>query len=120
MEKIEIILPLKINSKLSLNKLYGCHCHWSVRERKAKEVHKKVKLQLISDKVRKRLFDTKISIEFFWNSRLDLDNHGYAAKLIIDGLKGYLIKDDNRKYISKITHHFWKGKGVKIIISTVE
>ena len=74
MEKIEIILPLKINSKLSLNKLYSCHCHWSVRERKAKEVHKKVKLQLISDKVRKRLFDTKISIEFFWNSRLDLDN----------------------------------------------
>ena len=70
--------------------------------------------------MRKRLFDTKISIEFFWNSRLDLDNHGYAAKLIIDGLKGYLIKDDNRKYISKITHHFWRGKGVKIIISTVE
>ena len=70
-------------------------------------------------KIPRKLFDTKISIDFFWNSRLDLDNHGYATKLIIDGLKGYLVKDDNRKYISKISHSFWNGKGVKIVISRV-
>ena len=43
MEKVEIILPIKINSKLSLNKLYGCNCHWSIRERKAREIHKILK-----------------------------------------------------------------------------
>ena len=119
MDKVEIVLPIKINSKLSLNRLYSCRYHWSVRERRAREIHQKVILQLISKKIPRKLFDTKISIDFFWNSRLDLDNHGYATKLIRDGLKGYLVKDDNRKYISKISHSFWNGKGVKIVISRV-
>ena len=111
MDKVEIVLPIKINSKLSLNRLYSCRYHWSVRERRAREIHQKVILQLISKKIPRKLFDTKISIDFFWNSRLDLDNHGYATKLIIDGY--------NRKYISKISHSFWNGKGVKIVISRV-
>lgn len=32
-----------------------------------------------------------------YNSRLDIDNHGYLSKLIIDGLKGYLLEDDRPK-----------------------
>ena len=50
---------------------------------------------------------------------LDLDNHGYLTKLIIDGLKGYLIHDDTKKYIQEIHHVYWIEKGVKIEISEV-
>ena len=73
-------------------------------------------MELVKNKVPKTLFDTSISVEFHWHSKLDLDNHGYAAKLIIDSLKGYVIKDDTKKYITQITHRFWGSKGVKLII----
>lgn len=115
MNKIEFVLPVKINSKLSLNSIYA-GMRWFERKKQSQHLHELVKLELLSQKVPKKPFENPVDIEFYWNSLLDLDNHGYMAKLIIDGLKGYLIYDDSKKYIQKITHAYWLGEGIKVII----
>lgn len=116
--KIELILPLKVNSKLSLNSIYSNN-HWSVRKRQAEYIHNTVRMELLIRKVQRKIFKNPVRINFYWNSMLDLDNHGYLAKLIIDGLKEYLIHDDTKKYIQEIHHSYWLGKGVKIEISEI-
>ena len=42
----------------------------------------------------------------YWHERLDCSNHAYIAKMIEDALKGWLIHDDNRKYVKGILHWF--------------
>lgn len=115
MNEVEFVLPIKINSKLSLNSIYKLG-HWSRRKKQSEEIHKFVKMSLLSQRVPKIIFENPIDISFSWNSKLDLDNHGYLAKLIIDGLKGYLIKDDTQKYIHSIYHQYGAEKGVKVSI----
>ena len=41
-------------------------------------------------------------------------NHGYITKLIEDGLKGWVIEDDDRKHVKGIYQGFWQGEGVKV------
>ena len=115
MGKIEFVLPLEVDSKLSLNRIYSGK-KWYTRQNQANKIHMLVRIELINQRVPKKIFEKPVEIEFYWNSLLDLDNHGYIAKLIIDGLKGYLIHDDSKKYIEKITHSYWLEKGIKIII----
>lgn len=112
---VSFVLPLKVNSKLSLNSIYS-GSHWRKRQKQAEQIHEAVKLTLLSQRVPKLIFEKPVNIEFHWNSMLDLDNHGYLTKLIIDGLKGYLIRDDTKKYVREIHHAYWLGKGVKISI----
>lgn len=116
LHNIEFILPLRVDSKLSLNSLYSGN-HWTKRKNQSEQIHKLVKLFLTSQKIPRYIFDKPISISFYWNSKLDLDNHGYITKLIIDGLKGYFLKDDTKKYISSISHNYWIGKGVKVVLT---
>ena len=110
---VEFVLPLKVDSKLSLNSIYSSS-HWTKRKRQSEQIHNLVKLSLFSQGIPKILFKYPAKIEFWWNSKLDLDNHGYLAKLIIDGLKGYFLKDDTKKYINSISHNYWSENGIKI------
>ena len=80
----------------------------------SEQIHQLVKTSLISQRIPKILFNHPAKIEFWWNSKLDLDNHGYLAKLIIDGLKGYFLKDDTKKYVNFISHSYWSEKGIKV------
>ena len=113
--KIEFTIPIQVNSKLSLNSIYSGY-HWSNRVKKALKIHKIVKCALIKQNIQRKLIKSPVCINFYWKSRLDLDNHGYLAKLIIDGLKGYLLFDDDKKHIIKISHSYWDSDGVKVQI----
>ena len=64
-----------------------------------------VRAQLYKQKVPKKLFERPVSISFWWNSNLDLDNEAYMRKMIIDALKGWLIFDDRLKYVRAL-HDF--------------
>ena len=59
-----------------------------------------------------------ISVTFFWNTRMDIDNHAYMGKMIVDALKGYLIKDDSKKYVRSVKHEFYDGKDITIVIES--
>lgn len=115
LKEIEFTLPIQINSKLSLNSIYG-GLHWGIRRKQSQKVHEIVRLSLQSQNIPKKPFNKSINIGFKWNSKLDLDNHGYIAKLIIDALKGYLIHDDTIKYIKSIKHEYHDEESVKVKI----
>lgn len=112
---IEFVIPLKIDSKLSLNSIYAGR-HWAERKKIAQYIHQIVVISLMEQKIVRDIYQNPVEITFQWNTKLDLDNYGFVAKLIIDGLKGYLIRDDSKKYIICITHKYWDGDGIKVNI----
>lgn len=111
--KRSFTIPLEVNSRLGLNSLYA-GVHWSKRQRQAEEIHALTWQALREGEIPKEPFTEPVQIRLGYNSRLDIDNHGYLTKLIIDGLKGWVIEDDSKKYVQRITQEFWKGKGVRV------
>ena len=55
-----------------------------------------------------------LTIDFWWDDRLDMDNHAYMAKMIVDALKGWVIQDDNRRCVREIAHH-WHDRGCILV-----
>jgi hypothetical protein len=39
--------------------------------------------------------------------------------MIVDGLKGYLIKNDTKKYVVELDQKFWDGEGINVIVEEV-
>ena len=105
-------IDLKVCGIYGMNKYYS-GTHWTKRKKTADEIHQLVACELLRQKVkRKEMRPVEITLKY--NSRLDLDNHGVLTKMIIDGMKGYLIKDDSRKYVHRITQEFWDGEGIEV------
>ena len=108
MIRFEIPYPPKKaewGKKYSMNALYAGK-HWARRKQDAAYWHTLVQYELARQKVAKRILQKPVVITFFWNDRMDIDNHGYMAKMIVDGLKGYLLTDDSRKYLRGVVHRF--------------
>ena len=119
LKEIEFTLPIKVNGELSLNSIYG-GLHWGTRRKQSQKVHEIVRFCMKSQNIPQKIFKKPVNIDFKWHSKLDLDNHGYIAKLIIDSLKGYLIQDDTGKYINRITHEYQREEGIKIKLQEIE
>ena len=108
MIRFEIPYPPKKaewGNKYSMNALYAGK-HWARRKQDAAYWHTLVHHELARQKVAKRILQKPVVITFFWNDRMDIDNHAYMAKMIVDGLKGYLLTDDSRKYLRGVVHRF--------------
>ena len=112
-----IEIPLKVDSRLGLNKQYSGK-HWSKRNAEADEVHFLTK-QAISRLNIIKCFTSPVQITFKYNSRLDCDNHGYLTKLIVDGLKGTVIIDDDKRYVRRIITEF-QSTSQNIIVEVEE
>jgi hypothetical protein len=95
--------PPKYGAKYSLNKVYAGK-HWTAREADAHWWHSYTQAAMRKQGIRKQPFTKPVEIIFYWNDRLDLSNEAYTAKMIEDALKGWVILDDNRKYVQAITH----------------
>ena len=117
---IEFVVRVKVSGKLGLNSLYSTNKHWAARKREAEAVHEAVKFALMRQQIAREFVKTPIEIDISYNSRLDIDNHGYLAKLLIDGLKGYLIEDDSPKFVKKLTQSYWTGEGIRVKIREYE
>ena len=37
------------------------------------------------------------------------DPDGSVFKAVVDALRGYLLPDDNRRWVKKVSHEFWQG-----------
>mgnify|MGYP005787302739 CR=1 FL=1 len=112
---IAFVLDLEVTGEWGLNKLYA-GVHWSKRKHQAEQIHGLVQTTLRQKRIPRKMFSKPVSVRISYNSRLDIDNHGCLSKLIIDGLKGYLIEDDRRKYIRALHQCFWSGEGVLVEI----
>ena len=107
-----------MNGNYGLNKIYAGQ-HWSKRRKTAEEIHQLVACELLRQNVKRKIFQRPVQITLRYNSRLDIDNHGALTKMIIDGFKGYLIKDDTRKYVQRIVQEFYDGEGIEVEIAEV-
>ena len=112
-----IEIPLKVDGRLGLNKQYSGK-HWSKRSAEADEVHFLTRLAISRLNVTK-CFTSPVQITFKYNSRLDCDNHGYLNKLIVDGLKGKIITDDDKRYVRRIITEF-QSESQYIIVEVEE
>lgn len=58
--------------------------------------------------------DHPVDIRFYWNDGLDIDNHAAIGKMIVDAMKGYILPDDNRKWVKRVSHEFWEKKTILV------
>lgn len=117
---VKFTVPLKIiGKKYGLNEIYK-GIHWSVRKKTAEEIHELMYYSMMAQHVPKKLFKRPVVISISYNSNLDCDNHGYLTKMLVDGLKGYLIEDDKREFVDEIRQKFYDGKDILIEIWEVD
>ena len=90
--------------------------HWSVRKQDADYWHQ---MMLIEAPWSKPPLENPVRISFYWNDNMDLDNHSIWAKMLTDGMKGRIIKDDNRKCVKEITHKFHDEDVIKIEVEEI-
>ena len=64
----------------------------------------------------REIISSPVRINFYWDDGLDIDNHAVIGKCFVDAMKGYILQDDRRKYLHRVSHEFWnKGEiGVEI------
>ena len=115
---VEFKLDYKITAKISSNAIYS-GVHWSRRKKDADTLHLLVKQAIRSQLGFKKCFDCPVIVEIYVKSRLDIYNHGYISKLIIDGMKGELIHDDTKKYVQGLCVWFLEDSNENDIIVQV-
>lgn len=96
-------ITLKDEKPKSWNLIYSGR-HWSHRAEEAKRIHELVKRS--SNVMATSSLDGHPPVDititaFFKGRQLDADN--IASKFYIDGLKGWLIKDDSPEYVRSVT-----------------
>ena len=90
-------------SRYGMNAYYSGK-HWSVRAKDSSYWHTLTWEAMARARIPKRALEVPVEIWFRWNDGLDIDNHSSMGKMILDGMKGYLLKDDKPKYVKGVHH----------------
>lgn len=99
----------------SLNKYYSGK-PWTQRQKDAKFWHELTTTCLTKYKIPQQLYEIPVEIWFGWDDGWDIDNHAVVSKMITDALKGWVIKDDTRKYLKAVHHVFIDNQDSIIIL----
>ncbi len=121
-EVLKIPYPKTAAGKKHWAKEYGLNAyyagkHWSRRRDDAAFWHEMVRNAIIQQGVRKTPFQGPVVLRFTWNDRLDLSNHAVMAKMIEDALRGWVIRDDSRKYVKAILHDWGDQDYIRVEIA---
>lgn len=90
------------------------------RKRDAQFWHQTVHKALECANIHRHVMTNKAIITFYWNDRLDIDNHAYMGKMIVDSLKGWLIVDDDRRHVATVIHSFHDDKCIKVRVEGID
>ncbi len=101
------------------NRRYGLNAYWSgkhykARNQDAREIHQLTQLCMRREGIRRNILDYPVEVQFYWDDRLDADNHAALGKMILDAMKGYILPDDNRRWVRKVSHEFWSGGAMRV------
>lgn len=88
---------------------YWAGKHWARRKQDAEYWHSMVRSELRKQGIKPRMAAGPVEVSFWWNDRLDIDNHAAMGKMILDALKGTAIADDSRKYVAAV-HHWYHNE----------
>ena len=121
--KVEFIIPYPEDKReyrrwmkeYSLNAIYQGK-HWSRRIDDAEYWHWLTLAQINQQIPNAKMFEKPVKVTMYWNDSLDIDNHAYMGKMIVDALKGRLIREDSKKYVRSITHEFHEDKVIRVVI----
>lgn len=106
------------NRRFGLNAYYAGK-HWAQRKKDAEELHQIAILAMRHAGIRKQLTDKPVEVHFYWDDRLDIDNHSAMGKAFVDAMKGYILPDDNREWLRRVTHDFWDGGCIRVEVRTL-
>lgn len=104
--------------RFGLNAYYGKK-QWGERTQDAREMHMLATASMRKARVRKELVSGPVEIRFYWNDGMDVDNHAIIGKMVTDAMKGYILPNDNRKWVRKVSHEFWDGGCIRVEIETL-
>lgn len=96
---VTIVIPNE--RPISWNKMYA-GAHWTKRADEALRVHLVVRAYLDPNWP---MFDGLVRIKicvYFKNRRVQLDADNICSKMYIDGLTGWLIRDDDAKHVGSV------------------
>jgi Holliday junction resolvase RusA-like endonuclease len=116
----EVLVVLEGERCVSWNTYYA-GAHWSARTRETNRVKMTVRAHLTGNETP---FDCPVNIivtAYFKDHPQDPDN--IAAKLYLDALKGWLLYDDDRRYVTSVTTMSKVDKDnprVEILVTPVE
>lgn len=91
--------------------------HWGRRRADAEYWHSLTHAQLRAQGVPRRLFAGPVAVTFSWDDGLDVDNHAAMGKMILDALKGWLIPDDSRRYVTEVRHRCHRGGVIRVEVT---
>ena len=103
---INFVIRLRPTAEWGMNDLYSQKKRRNDRMRQAEMVHLMVRAAIRQQVRPVQQFRKPVIVTIWFNSRLDVDNHGFLSKLIIDGMKGLLIEDDDRKHVAGLEQYF--------------
>ena len=107
------------NKRFSDNAYYAGK-HWAVRKKDADYWHNMVRACMDRQGVRKRPFEKPVVITVYFNDRLDCSNHSIMFKMIEDGMKGRLIRDDSRKWVKGTEMYLHDEDYIKVAVREIE
>lgn len=118
---IEFIVPYPAR-KSAWTKRYGLNAYWAgknhhVRAADARDLEALVRLCLRQQGVPVRLFEKPVSISFWHNTRMDIDNHAAIEKMTVDAIKGWLLRNDDRRHYREKHSFFHDENYMRVVIS---
>lgn len=123
-ESFRIPYPPTPAGKKQWTKYYGMNAyyagkHWAQRKKDADFWHGLTRHCMDAAKLRRKPFEKPVIVTFWWNDRLDIDNHAIMGKMIVDAMKGRLIEDDTRRYLKGVSHLFHDEDCIRVVVEEV-
>ncbi|MEG1564292.1 MAG: hypothetical protein RR365_11295 [Bacteroides sp.] len=106
------------NKRFSLNSIYSGKPR-NERRGDANEWHSICAAAMLKAKIPKKPFCKPVKVTFYWNDGLDVDNHAYMGKMIVDGMKGWLLSDDTKRYFKQVTHAFHSENYILVEVAEI-
>ena len=110
--------------KAAWNRRYGLNAyyagkHYQQRKRDAQELHALTWASLKKARVKKQMVKGPVEVRFYWADGLDADNHAVIGKAVVDTLKGWVLPDDNPRWVRKVSHEFWDGGEICVEVEEI-
>ena len=121
MVAFELDYPPTKRGKTAFCKRYGLNAyyagkHWGARKRDAEELHALTWAAMKRAKVKKAPAKVPVRITFLFDDGLDCSNHAIIVKAVEDAMKGWVIKDDSRKYVRSVTMMFHQENCIRVLV----
>ena len=116
--------PPTKKGKAAWNKRFGLNAYWSgkyyrARAQDAKDIHSLTILAIKKARIKKEPFAVPVKLTFEWDDGMDIDNHAAIGKMILDSIKGWIVKDDSPRWVKEVTHRFWTGGYIKVTVEAI-